>query len=109
MTLAARLFQAITAAGVPVVSVSIRDPQNRATWTVHPAELQAAAQPIIDAYVLQTGQELLDEEALREVDLRVLKAIVIELHALVPAYAGKPTLAQLRDAILARYKVLNGS
>ena len=47
---AARLDAAIRAAGVPIVGVSIGDPADKATWKVHPPELQASAQPTIDAF-----------------------------------------------------------
>ena len=103
-SVAARLDRALRAANIAIVGVSITDEANRATWRVHPPELQAAAQPIIDAFVIPTAAELLDEEAQRETDLRILKAIVIELHAILPA--PKPTLAQLRASIIARYKAL---
>lgn len=104
--IAARLVTALRAAGVAIISVSVGDPFDRTTWTVQPAALQAAAQPILDAFVEPTPTELGDEEALRDVDLKVLKAMVIEIHAAIPAWAGKPTLVQLRDNILARYKIL---
>ena len=47
---AERLDRAIKAAGVAIAGVSIGDPANKATWTVQPANLQAAAQPTIDAF-----------------------------------------------------------
>lgn len=46
----ARLDAAIKAAGVPIVGVSMGDITNKATWRVHPAALQAAAQATIDAF-----------------------------------------------------------
>lgn len=107
LLLAARVYTAIRAAGIVIESVSIGDDADRSTWRVSPASQQAAAQPIIAAFVFPTAQQLLDEEADREVDLKVLKAIVIELHAAIPAWAGKPTLAQLRSNIIARYKALS--
>src|SRR3990167_8452574 len=48
--LAARLTKALLGAGVPIVSLSIGDEANRATWSVQPPSLRAAAQPIIDAF-----------------------------------------------------------
>lgn len=48
--LTANLFRAIVAANVPIVSLSIGDPTNKATWTVQPANLQSAAQATIDAF-----------------------------------------------------------
>lgn len=46
----ARLERALKAAGFPVVSVSIGNLNDRATWKVLPASLQAAAQATIDAF-----------------------------------------------------------
>jgi hypothetical protein len=48
--IAARLQRALTLAGHAVVAVSIPDPTTTATWTVQPSSLQAAVQPIIDAF-----------------------------------------------------------
>lgn len=52
MDITARLDQDIKAAGVPITGVSIVDSSNKATWTVDPPELQALAQPVIDAFSL---------------------------------------------------------
>lgn len=48
--IAAALDQAIRAAGVNIVGVSIGTPADKATWTVQPPELEAAAQPVIDGF-----------------------------------------------------------
>lgn len=48
--LLARLDQVIRAAVPTVVGVRIGDPANKATWTVDPSNLQASAQPTIDAF-----------------------------------------------------------
>lgn len=48
--IAARLDRALKAAGVPIVGVSIPDAANRASWLVHPRELQEMAQPVIDTF-----------------------------------------------------------
>lgn len=98
------LEQAIKAAGHPIVGVSIGRASDKSTWRVDPPELQTAAQPVIDAFTAPTAQQLLDDIATREIDAKVLKAIVIELHAIIPA--PKPTLVQLRNSIIARYKSL---
>lgn len=47
---AAALERAIKAAGVPIAGVSIGDAANKATWAVRPPNLQAAAQPTIEAF-----------------------------------------------------------
>lgn len=49
-TLAARLHKAIVAAPCAIDIVSIGDQNNKATWRVSPANLQACAQPTIDAF-----------------------------------------------------------
>jgi len=48
--IAERVTRALLSAGVPVVGVTIGDRADTATWTVQPTDLQAAAQPIIDAF-----------------------------------------------------------
>ena len=50
LPLAAPLDQQIKAAGIEIVGVSIGDVANKSTWTVQPPDLQAAAQPTIDAF-----------------------------------------------------------
>jgi len=104
MDLNARVDRYLRNAGLAIESVSIGSPGERSTWTVQPPHLQSAAQPHLDAYVLPTAQELAEDEAMREADLRILRAIVVELHAIIPA--PKPTLVQLRRNIIDRYKAL---
>lgn len=48
--LAARLDAVIRLAGIPIIGVSIGNEADKTTWTVHPPILQAAAQPIINAF-----------------------------------------------------------
>ena len=50
LNIAETLDQQLRTAGIAIVSVSIGDPANPATWTVQPPDLQAAAQPTIDAF-----------------------------------------------------------
>ena len=47
--IASRLDAELKAAGLDIVGVSIGDSTDIATWEVQPPELQASAQPIIDA------------------------------------------------------------
>ena len=54
MSLESRLVRALKQAGVEVTGVVFHDRTNKATWTVQPANLQNAAQPIIDAFVITT-------------------------------------------------------
>ena len=55
MNVAEQLDKALRVAGLAIVGVSIGDPDTRWTWTVQPADLQAQAQPIIDALDLSVA------------------------------------------------------
>ncbi len=62
----------------------------------------------LGALLVGLGITLKDcEKAISEADQLILRAIVVELHAAIPAWAGKPTLAQLRTNILTRYRALS--
>lgn len=50
LNIAGTLDGQLRAAGIAIVSVSIGDAANKATWTVQPPELQASAQPVIDSF-----------------------------------------------------------
>lgn len=50
MRLAEHVTAAIRAAGVPILGISIGTDNDRTSWRVNPATLQAAAQPTIDAF-----------------------------------------------------------
>jgi len=99
-----RLDQQIKAAGVAIDGVSIGDPSNKATWRVSPSNLQAAAQPVIDAYADPTTTVLFDEQAQRETNEKKLQAVALALWECIPA----PTMtkAQLKNRIIAIYKTL---
>jgi len=47
--IAGMLDAQLKAAGLPIIGVSIGANDDKSTWTVQPPELQAQAQPIIDA------------------------------------------------------------
>jgi hypothetical protein len=97
MILIVRLHEAIVAAGVPIVGVSVGDEGVRATWKVQPAVLQAQAQPIIDAFVMPNAAQLLDEDAQREVD--GAKAINATVRWTLRRLLGRaPTGAELQTA-----------
>ena len=109
-TLAARLSGTLQAAGVPVVSVSIGDSADKATWTVQPSELQAAAQPIIDAFnpddpAHETAAK--DAEVKAEVDRRFMAAYSwVLLKRMFPVDTDAQTktkLANMREAVVAAY------
>lgn len=104
--IAERLHRQLRANGVLVVSVSIGDEQDRATWTVQPDTLQAAAQSLIDAFVLPTETQLAAEEADRELNVKIIRALARELFDLVPNYAGKPTFVEFFQRVKARYQAL---
>lgn len=103
-SLASRLDEAIRAAGVAISGVSVGSDVDRSTWKVSPTSLQAAAQPTIDTFGMPTPNTLATEDAVRDVDMKALKALVIEIYPYLGA--GKPTLAQLRANIIARYLTL---
>ena len=63
--IAAALDQAIRAAGVDIVGVSIGTPEDKTTWTVHPPELQTDAQPIIDAFDIAANETVWEWADLR--------------------------------------------
>ena len=54
--IAALLDKALKAADIPIEGVSIGSPQDKTTWRVSPAAMQAAAQPIIDAFDLKADK-----------------------------------------------------
>ena len=56
LNIAQTLDQQLKAAGIAIVGVSIGDPTNKSTWTVHPPELQASAQSVIDAFDIDAEQ-----------------------------------------------------
>lgn len=106
LSLAARLDTYLRAQGVAILGVSVGDEENRATWKVFPANLQGAAQPHIDAFVIPDEAMLLDEDADRDLNAPAVRAMMRETYDLVPAYAGKPTLLEFFARIKARYKAL---
>lgn len=103
-TTAERLSQALMTAGVSVVGVSIGLEGDRTTWRVQPSNLQASAQPVIDAFVLPSAGQLLDEDAQRETQEKKLQAVAVALWECIPS----PTMtkAQLKARAVAIYKTL---
>ena len=63
--LAAVLDETIRAAGVAISGVSIGVPDDKATWTVQPSNLQSAAQPTIDAFDVDAQEAVVAWAALR--------------------------------------------
>ena len=98
--LTARLNQSILAAGVPSVGVSIGREDDRSTWTVQPASLQAQAQPIIDAFKMPTAAQLADEDATTCMGDKKILAIAAALWECIPA----PTMTKAQT--LARAKAI---
>ena len=100
----ARVEQQLRAAGVALVGMSFDNINDKSTWKVHPASLQAQAQPIIDAYVEPTPEQLADEDAERETTNKRVMAVALALWECIPA----PTMtkAQLRSRAKAIYKGL---
>lgn len=54
--MAAALDQAIRAAGVQIIGISIGTPDDKSTWTVQPSERQGDAQPIINAFDIEAQE-----------------------------------------------------
>lgn len=102
--IAERLHLALKAALPGIVGVSLGREDDKSTWTVQPLTLQAAAQPIIDAFVIPTAQQLADEDAVRETSDKKLKAVALALYENWPN--PLMTKAQLQARILTIYKGL---
>ncbi len=101
--LAAYIDAAIRAANIPIDGVSVPD-EDRTTWRVQPSSLQAKAQPIIDAFVMPTAAQVLDEDAQRDVSDKKLQAVALALWEAIP----NPILtkAQMKARTVAIYKTL---
>ena len=99
-----RIDAEIKSAGIPIVGIAIGNEENRSTWLVQPASLQAQAQPIIDAYADPTPEQLQDEDAEREIGNKKVMAVALALWECIPA----PTMtkSQLRSRAKAIYKGL---
>ena len=104
-TLAARLDAALKTAGVSVVGVSIGADEDKTTWRVSPASLQAAAQPIIDAFnPADPAHEAAEQDQAVAASLdseRIFSAIV---WAVIDTYSAPATKAKYQAA---RTKIVN--
>lgn len=98
-TLAARLDRAIRSAGVAITGVSIGSDADRATWRVQPPDLQAAAQPTIDAFNPNDPAHVTAE---KDAEIDGLKAI----RALAEATFELKTTAFTKAAFLQRVKAI---
>lgn len=107
-SIAAILDQALRAANVPIVGVSIGDTADRTKWTVQflpgatPAQI-VTAQTIVNTVVVDaTAQQ--DADAIGDVDAKALRAAIQALWECIPA----PTMtkAQLRTRAIAIWKTL---
>lgn len=105
MILVARVHAYLIANGVPVEGVSIGHEHDRSTWTVSPLSLQAEAQPLLDAFVIPTDEQLADEAADRAVNRQELRAAIQGLYECIPA--PLLTKVQLRARIKEIYKSLS--
>ena len=105
INLAARLHTAIKAEDIPIVGVSIGDAANKATWKVSPQNLQAAAQPTIDAFDVNDPTHAAIELATlalttsRQKDILAMLAVIVRQKN-VSAWNGM-TAAQKVTAVLA--------
>ena len=110
LSLAGAVDQALRAAGVPLVGVSIGDPADRATWTVQLAptatesDRTTAAATIAAFDVVGLPARQFDAQAISDVDLKALRAVSQALWEAIPA----PTLTkvQLRARAIAIWKTL---
>ena len=103
--IAAHVDRAIKAAGVAITGVSIGDPANKATWTVQPPTLQAAAQPTIDAFNPNDPtheQAELEAVVTAAVDLERLTSAIV--WAIIDTYSAPATVAKYTTA---RTKIVN--
>lgn len=103
--LTGRLDRAIKAAGVPIVSVSVGDQANRATWTVQPSILQAAAQPTIDAFNVNAPAHAdaeLDAAVKGALDQERLYSAIV--WTIIDTYSPPATVAKYAAA---RTKIIN--
>ena len=99
MGLAERLDRAIRSAGIPITGVSIGDDANKATWCVLPRDLQAAAQPTIDAF---NPNDPAHATAEKDAEIDGLKA----LRALAEATFELKSQAWTKAQFLARVKAI---
>lgn len=96
--LPARVDRAIRSAGIAIVGVSIGSPADKATWKVTPVNLQAAAQPTIDAFDM-------NDPALDAADLDYQIQIQMDVERLISAviWVILDTFAQTTPATIAKY------
>lgn len=105
---AAIVYTALKAANVPIVSVAIGNPADRATWridfdpTATPAQKTQGA--TILASVVIDAAAVADADAMDAVDLKVLKAVSRALWEAIPA--PTMTLVQLRARAIQIWKSL---
>lgn len=97
--------EVIKAAGVAIDDILLNDPEDKSTWTVVPASLQAAAQPYIDAYnpndpAHETAMLDRDVKALIDKE-RIFSAIV---WAVIDTYSAPATIPKYNAA---RAKILS--
>lgn len=104
-TLAARVTTAIKTAGVPIISLTIGETANKATWKVQPPELQAAAQPTIDTFnVNDPAHELAELDAQVKVALDQERLFSALVWAIIDTYSGPATRAKY---LAARQKTID--
>lgn len=104
------VLRALTAAGVPVFGVSIRDLNDKATWRVDynnasPAQI-ATAQSTITAFDLNAPaivQQEADYEAGRRIDDRLVQALALATHQ---RFSDAMTLPQWKALIRAKWDAL---
>ena len=108
MPIARRLGRVLRQAGLPLVSVSIGAQADKQTWTVLPEQLQAQAQPLIDAFDPNDPAHLaadLDEAIKATMDQeRLISAVV---WTVIDTYSSPATITKYnaaRTKIVSAYK-----
>lgn len=107
MDIATGLDRALKRAEIPIIGVTIRNPADRATWSIDYApeatpDQQAAAAAILADYNPDTDTEFLDEKTLERLshdDTRVFVLLLAELTGRTPDF--------LRDRMVAISRSLN--
>lgn len=106
--LAQHLERAIKAAGIPIIGVTIGDPNASGTWTVRPSSLQATAQPIIDAFnPASPTHEDADHDAAIQQEFDTGRALSAIVWAVIDTYSAPATKAKYNAArakIVTAYK-----
>lgn len=97
--IAYRLDRTLRAAGLAITGVSIRTAGDKTTWTVQPSNLQAEAQPLIDAFDPDDqGQVTADLDAAAQGYLDTERVFSALVWAILDTYSAPATIAKYQAA-----------